>query len=177
MDVQKYYRIEDAFDVPERWYLGSPKNAYGVEIDPQLFTRGLLYKRNAALVIQVRSGTMPQDFTFGSLDMPIVATTVAKAIQKIAPDGIQRVPVEIVGQENGGGCKSLSVICLSSLRLHPSGVRRSEGERSEPSAAEPRRGGGAPRVKNWSRAGQAGSLLGCRETHPTQNQNDPPRQS
>jgi hypothetical protein len=36
------------------------------------------------------------------------------------------------------GCKSLSVICLSSLRLHPSGVRWSGGERSEPSAAEPR---------------------------------------
>jgi hypothetical protein len=36
-------------------------------------------------------------------------------------------------------CKSVSVNCLSSLRLHPSGVRRSEGERSEPSAAEPRR--------------------------------------
>ncbi len=59
------------------------------------------------------------------------------------------------------GCKSLSVNCLSSLRLHPFGVRRSEGERSEPSAAEPRRGGGAPRAKNWSRAGQTGFLLGC----------------
>jgi ABC-type sugar transport system substrate-binding protein len=31
-------------------------------------------------------------------------------------------------------CKPASVICSSSLLLHPSGVRRSEGERSEPSA-------------------------------------------
>jgi hypothetical protein len=74
------------------------------------------------------------------------------------------------------GCKTLSVNWLSSLRLHPSGVRRSGGERSEPSAAEPRRGGGAPRAKNWSRAGQDGFLLGCRQTHPTQNHNDPPKQ-
>jgi len=75
------------------------------------------------------------------------------------------------------GCKTLSVNCLSSLRLHPSGVRRSEGERSEPSAAEPRRGGGAPRAKNWSRAGHSGFLLGCQQTQPTQKQNDPPKQS
>ena len=36
-----------------------------------------------------------------------------------------------------GRCKPVSVICPSSLQLHPFGVRRSEGERSEPSAAEP----------------------------------------
>jgi hypothetical protein len=76
-----------------------------------------------------------------------------------------------------GRCKTLSVICLSSLRPSPSGVRRSEGERSEPSAAEPRRGKDAPRAKNWSRAGHRGFLLGCRETQPTQNPNDPPKQS
>jgi len=66
-----------------------------------------------------------------------------------------------------GRCKTGSVNCLSSLRLHPSGVRRSEGERSEPSAAEPRRGEDAPRAKNWSRAGHIGFLLGCQQTHPT----------
>jgi hypothetical protein len=66
-------------------------------------------------------------------------------------------------------CKSLSVNCLSSIRLHPSGVRRSEGERSEPSAAEPRRGGSVPRAKNWSRAGHVGFLLGCRKHIQHQN--------
>ena len=48
---------------------------------------------------------------------------------------------------NYSRCKPASVNCLSSLRLHPSGVRR-----SEPSAAEPRRREDAPRAKNWSRA-------------------------
>ncbi len=58
----------------------------------------------------------------------------------------------------GWGCKSLSVNCLPSFRHHPFGVRC-----SEPSAAEPRRGDDAPRVKNWSRAGHVGFLLGCRK--------------
>jgi len=60
-------------------------------------------------------------------------------------------------------CNFLSVNCLSSVRPYPSGVRRSEGERSEPSAAEPRRGKDASRAKNWSRVGHIGFLLGCRK--------------
>jgi hypothetical protein len=68
-----------------------------------------------------------------------------------------------------GRCNLVSVICFSSIRLRPSGVKRSEGERSEPSAAEPRRGEAAPRAINWSRAGHAGFLLGCSQTHPTPN--------
>ena len=41
-------------------------------------------------------------------------------------------------------CKSVSVSCLSPLQRPPFGVRWSEGERSEPSAAEPKRGDAAP---------------------------------
>jgi hypothetical protein len=86
--------------------------------------------------------------------------------------------VRAAGVTDGlGRCKTGSVNCLSSLRLHPSGVRRSEGERSEPSAAEPRRGEDAPRAENWSRAGHLGFLLGCRQTHPTTKPHGPPNQS
>ena len=74
-------------------------------------------------------------------------------------------------------CKTLSVNCLPSIRLHPSGVRRSDGERSEPSAAEPRRGEDAPRAKNWSRAGHIGFLLGCQQIHPTNKPHGPPHRS
>ena len=61
-----------------------------------------------------------------------------------------------------GRCKPVSVICPSSLQLHPFGVRR-----SEPSAAEPQTGEAAPHAQNGSRAGHVGSLLGCRQTHLT----------
>jgi hypothetical protein len=64
-------------------------------------------------------------------------------------------------------CKSVSVICLSFPRLHPSGVRRSEGERSEPSAAEPRRGEDAPRAKKMAEGGSYWFPVGVSQTHPT----------
>ena len=81
--------------------------------------------------------------------------------------GVSRPAILLWSGRIPGRCKTLSVNCLSSFRHHPSGVRRSEGERSEPSAAESRRGDDAPRAENWSRAGHVGSLLGCRQTHPT----------
>ena len=74
-------------------------------------------------------------------------------------------------------CKNLSVNCLSSIRLAHFGVRRSEGERSEPSAAEPRSGRDAPRVKNWSRAGHGGFLLGCHKHIQLKSKHDPPHRS
>src|SRR5882672_2779207 len=74
-------------------------------------------------------------------------------------------------------CKSLSVNCLSSLRHHPSGVRRSEGERSEPSAAEPQRGDDGARAENWSRAGHVGFLLGCRKHIQHPKPHGPPQRS
>src|SRR6266568_6470115 len=107
----------------------------------------------------------------------VIIVALIKADKKDIPEIVRLLTSSDAWAVTGWGCKTLSVICLSSLRLHPSGVRRSRGERSEPSAAEPRRGGGAPRAKNWSRAGHTGFLLGCHETHPTQNQNDPPKQS
>ena len=67
------------------------------------------------------------------------------------------------------GCKNLSVNCSSSIRLHPSGVRRSGGERSEPQRSRTPEGWSCARAKNWSRAGHLGFLLGCQQTHPTQN--------
>ncbi len=78
---------------------------------------------------------------------------------------------------NSCRCNLLSVNCLSSICLCPIGARRSEGERSEPSAAESRWGRGAPRVKNWSRAGQNGFLLGCRKHIQHPHPNDPPQPS
>ena len=63
-------------------------------------------------------------------------------------------------------CKTVSVNCLSSIRFHPSGVRRSDGERSEPSAAEPRRGEAAPREK-LVEGGPHWFPVGVLPTHPT----------
>ena len=131
------------------------------------------------LVINPRVfGLSPTDF---ATTLAISGNTIA-AHQHLGSGSINIFSITasntiIKGATINGRCKMLSVICLSSLRPYPSGVRRSEGERSEPSAAEPRRGKDAPRAKNWSRAGHRGFMLGCHETQPTQNPNDPPNQS
>jgi hypothetical protein len=56
---------------------------------------------------------------------------------------IYTIPIFTFYSPDASWCKSVSVNCLSSLHPSPSGVRR-----SEPSAAEPRRGGGAGKEDN-----------------------------
>src|SRR4051812_48987052 len=83
-----------------------------------------------------------------------------------------------------GGCKSLSVICSAGARAKARGaaalspalgrtpfgcgeVMASGASRMQP---HPK---GVARLKNWSRAGQIGFLLGCRQTHPSCKINRP----
>ena len=112
-------------------------------------------------------GDRREDIYLDDVDRQDYLKTLAEACQKtgfqVHTYCLMRNHFHLVIETPNGWCKSVSVNCLSSLRLAPSGVRRSEGERSEPSAAEPRRGQGAPRAKSWSRAGHIGFLLGCRK--------------
>ncbi len=64
-------------------------------------------------------------------------------------------------------CKFLSVIWSSLLCSAPLRGRRSSGERSESLRSLPRRGAEALLQKNWSKAGHAVLVLGCRQTHPS----------
>jgi hypothetical protein len=87
---------------------------------------------------------------------------------------IRLVAAQAKDSATTGRCKIASVNCLALFCPAPFGGRRSEGERSEPSAAAPRRGLAR---ENWSRAGRDGFLLRCRQTLNYENQNDPPNAS
>jgi hypothetical protein len=97
----KCFRIVDSFRENNRWYLDSPRISDGVEIDPRLFTEGHPYNGESVAEIPISDGWEPLDFTLGSFDMPVVATPIAKRIQALAPDGVQRVPVKMVGGHAG----------------------------------------------------------------------------
>ena len=67
----KYFRIEDSFDIRNRWYLGDP-TANEIELDPRLFTKCKEYPDNDVWDIPIEKGINPLDFTLGSFDMPVV---------------------------------------------------------------------------------------------------------
>jgi hypothetical protein len=96
----RYFRIEDSFDLPERWYLGALKDTYGIDVDPRLFTEGKKYAGNSRLRISVKRGINPLDFTLGSFDMPFVKSIIGEKIKRLAPAEIQRIPVSIKGHSD-----------------------------------------------------------------------------
>jgi len=93
----RYFRIVDAFNIPRRWYLGSPISPAGIEVDPRSFTEGREYKGEGRLLLPIDRGSEPLDFTLGSFDMPIVRAEIAAKLELLAPGEIQRIPVAVVG--------------------------------------------------------------------------------
>lgn len=93
----KYFRIKDAFQRKDRWYLGTPKTKGGLEVDPRLFTDGKEYRGECNLEIPIRRGSHALDFTLGSFDMPVVVPRLAEHLQACCGDAIQLVPSNIAG--------------------------------------------------------------------------------
>jgi hypothetical protein len=97
----KYFRIVDSFDVPDRWYLGSPKTPRGMQVDPRSFTEGKRYVGDEWLQIPIKRGSGPIDFTLASFDMPVVVSHVAQSLKEIAPLDAQWVKAKVIGCESG----------------------------------------------------------------------------
>jgi hypothetical protein len=93
----RFFRIVDAFNIPRRWYLGSPISPAGIEVDSRSFTEGREYKGESRLLLPIDRGSEPLDFTLGSFDMPIVKAEIAAKLELLAPGEIQWIPVTVVG--------------------------------------------------------------------------------
>ena len=90
----KYFRVEDSFDIRNRWYLGDPW-ADEIELDARLFTKCKGYPDKDVLDVPVEKGINPLDFTLGSFDMPVVKTNIGQMIESLAAADVQRIPVRI----------------------------------------------------------------------------------
>jgi len=113
----KYFEITDWFNQPGRWFLGSPRNRSGLELDPRMFTEGRKYcgetcypnvikkehdiSQEIPFEVPVKRGTKPLDFTFGSFNMPVVTEAIGKCIHAHCVDDTQLIPVKVDGIEGG----------------------------------------------------------------------------
>jgi len=95
---KRYFRLTDDAGVPGRWHLRSPTNLQGEEVDPWVFTNGGLIPDPGRLRIPIARPGKALDFTLTGFAVPIVHVRVASLFMELAPDGVQRFPVDIQGQ-------------------------------------------------------------------------------
>lgn len=129
MCYMKYYRIEDNFDLENRWYLDAFTDGKGIELDGREFTYGRSIDTGPPLkmgtwkderIIETQSPLRlslyrkrtgaPLDFTFTGENVPVVTSRVANILTTHAKADIQRIPVHVEGQK-----ESYEIINVTSL--------------------------------------------------------------
>lgn len=93
MNSGHYYELLADPEATTRWYLKSPVDSEGNEIDPRLFTQGLRVGRQPLLTVPVRRQGNPVDFNFCDFDMIVSPVSLNDAIEAVAKHAIQRIPV------------------------------------------------------------------------------------
>ena len=95
-----FHRFGSAVAPEDRWYLASPCDLSGEEIDPRLFTQGKPVDMPADLHIAKRRRGRPLDFTLADFDMPVVSRRMAKLLLDAAQGCVQLLPAEVEDEED-----------------------------------------------------------------------------
>lgn len=94
-----FHRFGSATGPEDRWYLASPHNASGEEVDPRLFTEGRPIDLPANLYITKRRRGRSLDFTLADFDMPVVSAQLASLLLDFARDCIQLLPAQVEDEQ------------------------------------------------------------------------------
>jgi hypothetical protein len=95
MSSRKFYRLIADPAATSRWYLKSPIDPSGNEVDPRLFTQGVPVGSQPALRLPLRRKGDEVGFNFCDFDMVVTPATVNAELEALAGRAIQRIPVRI----------------------------------------------------------------------------------
>lgn len=97
MNADCYYDVVvDPWTV-SRWFLGSPLDPAGNEVDAREFTYGNVLGPQPLLSLPIYQRGEKVDFNFAAFDMIVTPTTLNEELEKIAGSAIQRFPVTVEG--------------------------------------------------------------------------------
>jgi hypothetical protein len=96
-----FYRLVADPRAATRWYLKSPVDAAGNELDPRIFTQGVRVGPQPQLTLPLRRRGDEVDFNFCDFDMVVVPSVLSAQLDAFVGSAIQRIPVTIEGQSEG----------------------------------------------------------------------------
>ena len=86
-------------ELPARWYLGAPISTDASEIFiGEEFSIGVPQDVRGALTVEIDYDGLPLDFTFASVDMPVLSVKAAEIVRDLAPADVHLVPASIRGR-------------------------------------------------------------------------------
>jgi hypothetical protein len=89
------FEIVDSALPRDRWYLGVPFTPKMDEIDPRLFSEGKQFSDNFEIIIPVKRGNIPLDFTLGSFEMPVLMPHLIEKLSTHLSGENQVIPATI----------------------------------------------------------------------------------
>jgi len=95
MNGMNFYRVVADPWAISRWFLGSPLDSEGNEVDPREFTYGNVLGTQPLLSLPIYQRGEKVDFNFAAFDMIVTPTTLNEEIEQLVGSGIQRFPVAI----------------------------------------------------------------------------------
>lgn len=95
----KFYRLVADPLATTRWHLRAPVDMSGEEVDPRLFTAGLVTKPTSQLRIPLRRAGDEVDFNFGDFDMVVSPAVINAELETLTGASIERIPVWVQASE------------------------------------------------------------------------------
>jgi hypothetical protein len=98
--LKHFYDIQADPAAGHRWFLGSPYDPNGNEVDPRLFTQGVRVEGLPPLTVPIAQSGEEVDFNFCAFDMLVTPRVFNEELEKLVGDAIQRIPVTVQGNSD-----------------------------------------------------------------------------
>jgi len=95
---KRFFKLAEDVTVPHRWHLDTPTDSEGHEVDDRQFRLGVPVHIQESLRIPVEIAGSPLDYTEAGVGLPVVHVRVASLFAELAPEDVQLLPVDVVGQ-------------------------------------------------------------------------------
>lgn len=97
MIPRQYYELMADPEEKSRWYLKSPLDPNGNEVDPRIFTQGTEVARQPELRLPIRRPGREVDLNLCDFDMVVTPRSLNEELEKIVGNSIQRIAIKVDG--------------------------------------------------------------------------------
>jgi hypothetical protein len=90
-----FYRLLADPALPKRWFLGTPVDPEGEDLDPRIFTEAVPFEGRGGLVLPLARKGKEVDFNFAAFDVVVTPRKLNLELAELLRDKLQAIPVQV----------------------------------------------------------------------------------